>query len=71
MTHDITTDKQETNLVNGIQDQTLESKFDAQNSTDILTPPPDMPEVTSKGEDGTSRPTTTLTYKVTNKEIQL
>ena len=70
-TLDITTDKQETNLVNGIQDLMLESKSDVQNLTDIPAPPPDMPEVKSKGEDGTSRPTMAPMYEITDQEIQL
>ena len=68
-THDITTDKQETDLVNSIQHLMLESKSHAQNLTDKLAPPPDMPEVKSKGEDGTTRPTVTLMYKMTDQEI--
>ena len=48
MIHGITTDKQETNLINGIQDLMLEPKLDVQNSTDIPPPPPDVPEVKSK-----------------------
>ena len=44
MTLDITTDKQETDLINGIQDLTLESQLDAENSTDVLAPPLDVPE---------------------------
>ena len=70
-THNITTDKQETDLVNSIQDLMLESKSDAQNLIDVLAPPPDMPEVKSEGEDGTSRPTMTPTYEMTDQEIQL
>ena len=69
--HDITTDKQETDLVNGIQDLTLESKSDIQNLTDVLAPPPDVPEVKSKREDGTNRPTMTPTYEMMAQEIQL
>ena len=71
MTHDITTDKQKTDLVNGIQDLMLELKLDIQNSTDVPAPPPDVPEVKSKGGDGTSRPTMTPTYEMTAQEIQL
>ena len=71
MTHDITTDKQETDLVNGIQDLRLESKSDAQNLTDVLAPPLDMSEVKSKGEDRTTRPTMIPTYEMTDQEIQL
>ena len=52
MTHDITIDKQETDLVNGIQDLTLESKLDVQNLTDVLAPPLDMPEVKTKEKMG-------------------
>ena len=71
MTHNITIDKQETGLINGIQDPMLESKPDGQNSTDIPAPPLDVPEVKSKREDGTCRPTMTLMYKMTDQEIQL
>ena len=60
-----------TDLVNGIQDLMLESKPDTQNLTDILAPPLDVPEVKCKGEDRTSEPTTTLTYEMTDQEIQL
>ena len=70
MTHDSTTDKQDTDLVNSIQGLTLKSKSDIQNSTDILAPPLDMPEVKSE-EDGTGRPTMTPTYEMTDQEIQL
>ena len=69
MTHNVTTDKQETDLVNGIQDLTLESKSDAQNLTDVPAPPPDMPKVKSEGEDGTTRPTMTPMYEMTDQEI--
>ena len=66
--HNVTIDKQETDLVNGIQDLMLESKLDTQNLTDIPAPPLDMPEEKSKGEDRTSRPTMTLTYEMTEQE---
>ena len=49
----------------------LESKLDIQNLTDILAPPPDVPEVKCKAEDRTSKPMTTLTYEMTDQEIQL
>ena len=71
MTLNVTTDKQENDLVYGIQDLILESQLDAQNSTDVLAPPPDVPEVKSKEEDRTSRPTMTPMYEVTDQEIQL
>ena len=70
-TLNITTDKQETNLVNGIQDLMLESKLDAQNLTDLLAPPLDVPEVKSKGEDGKTRPTMSLMHEMTGQEIWL
>ena len=70
-TLNITTDKQETDLVNSIQDLMLESKLDVQNSTDTLAPPLNMQEVKSKGEDRTSRPTMTPIYEITDQEIQL
>ena len=71
MINDVTTDKEETDLVNGIQDLMLEPKLDVQNLTDILAPPPDMPEVKSEGEDETNRPTMTPTYDMMVQEIQL
>ena len=71
MMHDITTDKQETDLVNGIQDLMLEPKLDVQNSTDLLAPPPDVSEVKSKGEDETNRPTMTLIYEMMAQKIQI
>ena len=54
-TLDITTDKQETNLVNDM----LESQSDSQNLTDELALRLDVPQVKSKAEDRTSRPTMT------------
>ena len=50
MTHNATADKQETDLVNSIQDLTLESKLDTQNLTDVPAPPPDVPEVNGAKE---------------------
>ena len=64
-------DKQETDLVNGIQDLTLESRPDTQNLTDVLVPSPDVPELKCKGEDKKNEPITTLTYKMTDQEIWL
>ena len=49
----------------------LESKLDIQNSTDVLAPPPDVPEVKNEREHGTNRPTTTQTYEMMAQEIQL
>ena len=69
--HDITTDKQETDLVNSIQDLMLEPKSDIQNSTDVPAPLPDVPDVKTEGEDKTNRPTTTLMYEMMAQEIQL
>ena len=69
MTHDATADKEETDVVNSIQDLILESKLDTQNLTDILAPPLDMPEVKCKGEDRPNEPMITLTYEMTDQEI--
>ena len=69
MTNDATADKQETDLVNSIQDLTLESKQDTQNLTDIPALPLDVPEVKCEGEDRTNEPTTTLTYEMRDQEI--
>ena len=71
MIHDDTIDKQETDLVNGIQDLMLESKSDIQNLTDVLAPPLDVPEAKSKREDEASRPTMTLMYEMMAQEIQV
>ena len=49
MTHNITVDKWETDLIDGIQDLTLEPKQDIQDSTDVPTPLPDMPKAKCKG----------------------
>ena len=66
MTHD--TDDQQTDLVNSIKDLTLDSKPDVQNSTDMLAPPPDVPEEKGKGEDGTRRQAAMPTYEMTEQE---
>ena len=49
----------------------LEPKLDVQNLTDVLAPPPDMPEVKSKEGDEANRPTMTPTYEMMAQEIQL
>ena len=69
MTHNATADKQETDLIDGIQDQTLEPRQDIQNSTDEPAPPPDMPEAKCEGEDRRDKPTTTPTCEMTDWEI--
>ena len=71
MTHNAVIDKQETDLIDGIQDLTLEPKQDTQNSTDILDSPLDAPEAKGKEEDRRNDPTTTPTYEMTDQEIQL
>ena len=68
-THDAIVDKQETDLIDGIQDLTLELKQDTQNLTDIPAPPPDVPEAKCKEEDRRDDPTTTPTYEMTDQEI--
>ena len=47
-TEDITIDKQETDLVNVIQDLTLEPKLDVQNLTDVPASPLDVPKIKTK-----------------------
>ena len=69
MTHDAIVDKQETDLIDRIQDLTLEPNQDTQNLADILAPPPDVPEVKCKGEDRRDDPTPTPTYEMTDQEI--
>ena len=69
MTHDTAVDKQETDLIDGIQDLTLEPKQDIQNLTDILAPPQDAPEAKCEEEDRRDDQTTTPTYKMTDQEI--
>ena len=68
-THDAAVDKQETDLIDGIQDLTLEPKQDIQNLTDILAPSQDAPEAKCKEEDRRDNPMTTLTYEMTDQEI--
>ena len=70
-TPDAVVDKQETDLIDRIQDLTLEPKQDTQNLTDIPAPPLDVPEVKCKEEDRRDDPTTTPTYEMTDQEIQL
>ena len=50
---------------------TLDSKPDAQNLTDMLAPPPDVPEEKGEGEDGMRRQAATLMYEMTEQETQL
>ena len=71
MTHNAVVDKQETDVIDGIQDLTTEPKQDTQNSTDIQAPPLDMPEAKCKEEDRRDDPTTTPTYEMTDQEIWL
>ena len=65
------TDDQQTDLVNGIKDLTLDSKPEVQNSTDVLASPLDVTEEKGKGEDGTRRQAVMLTYKMTEEKTQL
>ena len=67
MTQD--TDKQETDLIDRMQDLTLDQKPDMQNKTDILAPPLDTLEakyIELRKDD----PTTTM-YNMTNQEVRL
>ena len=70
MTQDAVSDKQETDLIDGMQDLTLEQKQDTLNSTDIPAPPPDAPEMKYK-EARKDDPTTTPMYNMTNQEVRL
>ena len=45
--------------------------MDVQNSTDILAPPPDVPQVKDEGDNRTSRPMLTLMYEMMAEETQL
>ena len=69
MKHDVT--KQETYLINSIQDLMLEPKLDIQNLADVLAPPLDVLQVKDKGDNRTSRLMPTLMYEMTAQEIQL
>ena len=69
MTHD--TDDQQTDLVNGIKDLTLDSKPNVQNSTTSMAPQPDMPEETAKGKDRTKEQAAMPTCKMSEQETQL
>ena len=72
MLHDTTQnavlDKQETYLVNGMQDLMLGQNKDMQNKTDILAPPPDAPE--TKHEE-LQKDCPTMMYNMTNQEVRL
>ena len=70
-TQDNTIDKQEKDLVNSMQDLTLDPNTDVQNSTDVLASPLDVPKIHDKGEDGTAKMTTMPTYKMRAQEAQL
>ena len=61
MTNDAIVDKQETDQIDGIQYLTLEPKQNTQNLTDLLAPPPDVPEAKCKKEDRRDDPTTAPT----------
>ena len=65
------TGDQQTDLVNGIEDLTLDSKPNVLNSTASMVPPLDVPEEKGEGEDGTGRQAVMPMYKVTEQETQL
>ena len=65
------TGDQQTDLLNGIKDLTLDSKPDVQSLMDVPAPPLDVPEEKGKGEDGMRRQAGTLTYKMREQETQL
>ena len=62
-------DKQETDLINRMQDWTSDQKPDMQNKTGILAPPPDTPEAKCKGL-RKDEPMKTM-YNMTNQEVRL
>ena len=68
-TQDAVSDKQETELIDGMQNLTLEQKLDTRYKTDILVPPPDMPE--AKYEEAEKDVPTTPTYNMTDQEVRL
>ena len=68
MTQD--SDKQETDLIDGMKDLTLDQKPELQNLTDILAPPLDAPEAKYKEQRRTT-PTTTPMYNTTDQEVKL
>ena len=61
-------DKQETDLINGMQDLMLKQDQNTTNTTDILAPPPVMP-VTKHGEPKEDNPT--MMYNMTDQEVRL
>ena len=67
-TQDTLLDRQEMELVNEMQDLMLEQNQDTQNKTDILAPPPDVPEMKHE-ESREDNPTTT--YNMTDQEVRL
>ena len=69
MTQDAVSDKQETDLIDRMQDLMLDQKPDTQNKTDIPAPPPDAPGV--KYEEVRKDDPTTTTYNMTNQEVRL
>ena len=67
-TQDAVLDNQEMDLVNEMQDLTLEQSQDMQSKTDILAPPPDVPEM--KHEEA-KEDDPTRTYNMSNQEVRL
>ena len=67
-TQDAVLDKQETDLVNEMQDLPLEQKQDTQNKADIPVPPLDAPEM--KHEEAREDNPTTM-YNMTDQELGL
>ena len=65
--HNTAVDKQETHLIDGIQDLTLEPKQDIKNLTDIPVFPQDAQEARCKEEDRRDNPMKTLTYEMTDQ----
>ena len=69
MTRDAVSDKQEMDLIDGMQDLMLQQKQDTQNKTDMLAPPLDVPEMKYK-EARKDNPTTTM-YNMIDQEVRM
>ena len=65
---DAVLDKQEMDLVKEMQDLMLEQNQDMQNKTDILAPPPDVPQ--TKHEEA-KKDDPTMMYNMTDQEVRL
>ena len=65
---DIVPDKQEMDLINGMQDLTLEQDQNTAVTTDILVPPPDVPK---RKHEEAKEGKPTIMYNMTDQEVRL